>query len=112
MPERDEWGADPQVRYLRRAFTLMEKAQADLLRRLDVSPDDYRLRRVREAALRLFEQGSSVAGRSGIMASEEDISVFYIYCLARILAANRIPVAEEMLPSHEKIARFMKEVMN
>lgn len=111
MAERDEWGADPQVRYLRRAFALMEKAQADLLRRLNVAPDDYRLRRVREATLRLFEQGGAVAGRNGVVVSEEDISVLYVYCLARILTANRIPVAEEMLPSHEKIARFMKEVM-
>jgi hypothetical protein len=111
MAERDEWGSDPQVRYLRRAFALMEKAQADLLHRLNVAPDDYRLRRIREAALRLFEQGGALAVRGGVVAGEEDTSVLYIYCLARILTANRIPVAEEMLPAHEKIARFMKEVM-
>jgi len=111
MPERDEWGMDPRVRYLRRAFALIEKAQAELLGCLGVSPDDYRLRRIREAALRLFEQGGALAGRDGVVVSEEDISVFYIYCLARVLAANRIPVADEMLPAHEKIASFMKEVM-
>jgi len=111
MPERDEWGMDPQVRYLRRAFALIEKAQAELLKRLNVSPDDYRLRRIREATLKLFEQGGALAGRSGAVVSEEDISVLYVYCFARVLGANRIPVADEMLPAHEKIARFMKEVM-
>ena len=111
MTEKDEWGMDPQVRYLRRAFALIEKAQAELLGRLDVLPHDYRLRRIREAALKLFEQGGALAGRNGVVVSEEDISVFYIYCLARVLAANRIPVADEMLPAHEKIAGFMREVM-
>ena len=111
MAERDEWGADPQVRYLRRAFALIEKAQADLLHRLNVGPDDYRLRRVREATLKLFEQGGMLAGRAGITESEEDIAVLYIYCLARILTANRIPVAQDLLPAHEKVARFMKEVL-
>jgi hypothetical protein len=111
MAERDEWGSDPQVRYLRRAFAMMEKAQADLLHRLNVAPDDFRLRRIREAALRLFEQGGALAVRGGVVVGEEDTSVLYIYCLARILTANRIPVAEELLPAHEKIARFMKEVM-
>ena len=42
--------------------------------------------------------------------NEEDISILYIYCLARILNANRIPVADEMLPPHEKIAGFVKEM--
>lgn len=110
MTERDEWGADPQVRYLRCSFALMEKAQADLLRCLNVASDDYRLRRIREAALHLFERGGRMAGRSGIVIGEEDAAVLYIYCFARALAANRIPVAEEMLPAHEKIVLFIKEV--
>jgi hypothetical protein len=111
MAERDDWGADPQVRYLRRVFAHIEKAQADLLRRLSVSPLDYRLRRVREAALGLFEDAGMRASRSGVVTSEEETATLYLYCLAHVLRANRIPVADGELPVHEKIARFVSEVV-
>ena len=111
MSGQDEFGRDPQIRYMRRVFAGMDKVQATLIQRLNLSPFDYRLRRVREATLTLFEQGWMLARRQGIVSSEEEIAVLYIYCLVRILSANRIPVPPEELPAHESIARFMKEVL-
>jgi hypothetical protein len=109
MEERDTFGADPQVRYLRRVFAGVEKLQADFLGRLNVSPFDYRLRRIRETTLKLFEDAGMAAGRRGIVQSEEETAILYIYCLARALTANRIPVADGDLPAHGAIAKFMKE---
>jgi hypothetical protein len=111
MAEKDDWGADPQVRYLRRVFSRIEQAQADLLRRVNVSPLDHRLRRVREATLGLFEDAEMRASRSGLVTSDEETATLYLYCLARVLRANRIPVADGELPVHEKIARFVSEVL-
>ena len=111
MPDNDDWGRDPQVRYLRGVFAEIEKAQADFLHRLPVSPFDYRLRRVREAALTLFERTGLEASRRGIARSEEETAILYIYCLAHILAANRIPVPAEELPGNDKIEKFVRETL-
>jgi hypothetical protein len=111
MDAGDEFGHDPQVKYLRRVFAGMEKAQADLIRRLGVSPLDYRLRRIREASLKLFEEGWMLANRQGTISTEKEIAILYIHCLARVLSANRIQVPREELPAHDGISRFMKEVL-
>jgi hypothetical protein len=111
MEERDTWGADPQVRYLRRAFAAIEKMQADFLGRLNVSPLDPRIRRIRETTLKLFEDAGMAANRKGVVGNEEETAILYIYCLARVLTANRIPVPHENLPIHEPIAQFAKEVL-
>ena len=111
MSDKDDWGRDPQVRHLRGVFAEIEKAQADFLRRLHVSPLDYRLRRVREAALTLFERTGMEASRKGIVRSEEETAILYVYCLARILAANRISVPAEELPGNERIEEFVREAL-
>lgn len=111
MTEVDAWGQDPQIRYMRRVFAEIERVQKDLLGRLKVSPFDYRLGRVRERALRLFEEGWVRAERSGVLSGDEEVAILYVHCLAHVLAANRIPVAPEELPRNEKIAQFAKEVL-
>ena len=111
MTERDTWGADPEVRRMRGIFAEIEKAQGDLLQGLKVSPSDYRLRRVREAALMLFEKAWMRAQQSGVVGNDAEIGILYAYCLARMLEANRIPVAVEFLPRHDAIARFAKEMV-
>jgi len=110
MEERDTWGLDPQVRYLRRAFGEIEKRQADFLARLGVSPLDHRIRRIREATLKLFEDAGMAAGRRGIVRDEEETAVLYLHCLAHVVRANRIPVEDGELPAHEQIAGLVKEM--
>ncbi len=107
----DQFGRDPQVQHLRRVFAQIEMKQDELLQRLGVSPSDYRLRRVREATLMSFEKAWMLASRSVDRAmGEEDIAVLYLYCLARILAGNRITVPAGVLPRDEKIESVVKEV--
>jgi hypothetical protein len=111
MEERDTWGLDPQVRYLRRAFAEIEMGQAELLARVGVSPLDYRIRRIREAALKLFEDAGMAAGRRGIVGNEEETAALYLHCLARVLRAHRIPVDDGELPAHDEIARLVREIL-
>lgn len=109
----DQFGGDPQVQYLRRVFAQIEKGQGELLERLGVSPSDYRLRRVREGTLRLFEKAWTEAARRGDLALKEDeIAILYLHCLARILAGNRIAVPAGAVPRHEKIEAFLKGVFS
>jgi hypothetical protein len=107
----DQFGRDPQVRYLREVFARMEKRQTDLLLHLGVSPSDYRLRRIREAALKSFEKAWMAASRrDDVATSEEQIATLYIHCLSRVMAGNRISVPPAILPPDEKINAVLKEV--
>ncbi len=106
----DEWGRDPQVLYLRTVFAQMEKVQGELLLRLHISPFDYRLRRVREAALKSFEKAWRLAVNRGIANNEEEIAALYVYCLTHCLTINRIHVPPDLLPLNEGIAGILREV--
>ena len=106
----DQFGRDPQVRYLRRVFAGMERKQSELLERIGVVPTDYRLKRIRETALKHFEKAWMLAGRRGVVESEDEIGDLYIVCLGRILTGNRITVPGEFLPSNAKINDVVKEV--
>jgi len=109
MSPQDEWGHDPSVQSMRRVFSLMEAAQEELLRHLNISPFDPRLRRSREQALKLFEQAWPLAIRQGIVLNEKDTVPLYICCLARTLDSVGIEVPNELLPRDEKIIRFLKK---
>jgi hypothetical protein len=110
MPFNDEWGHDPSVQGMRRFFSLMEEAQQELLRRLNISPFDQRLRGAREKALELFEKTWPLALRKGIIISEKDAAPLYSHCLARALSSARFEVPKEFLYMDDKILRFMKEM--
>ena len=104
----DEWGHDPSVQSTRRVFSFMEEAQQELLRRLNISFFDPRLRRSREQALELLERTWSKAGRRGMM-SEKDAAPLYAHCLARTLRLAGVEVPEELLPGDEKIIHFLQK---
>lgn len=106
----DRFGRDPQVRYLRKVFAGMEKKQNELFGRLGVSTTDYRLRRVRDGALKSFEKAWMLAGRRGVAETEDEIADLYILCLAHVLAGNRINVPDELLPRNAKMNDVIKEV--
>jgi len=106
----DQFGRDPQVRYLRRVFAGMERKQNDLLGHIGVPATDYRLKRVREAALKSFEKAWMIAGRRGVAETEDEIADLYILCLARVLAGNRIVVPDDLLPANRRISDVVKEI--
>jgi len=106
----DQFGKDPQVRYLRRIFAGMERKQSELLGRIGVVTTDYRLKRIREAALKHFEKAWMLAGRRGLAETEDEVEDLYILCLAKVLSGNRINVSGELLPSNTKMSDVVKEV--
>jgi hypothetical protein len=106
----DQFGKDPQVKYLRKVFAGIERKQSELLERIGVAPTDYRLKRVREAALKHFEKAWMLAGRRGAVEAEDEIGDLYILCFAKVLSGNRINVSGEFLPSNSKISDVVKEV--
>jgi hypothetical protein len=106
----DQFGRDPQVRYLRQVFAKMEQKQGELLRTIGVSTTDYRLGRARNAALKSFEKAWMLAGRRGAVETEDEIGDLYVLCLAKVLAGNRISVPGEFLTVNPKINDVIKEV--
>jgi hypothetical protein len=106
----DQFGGDPQVRYLRKVFAGMEKKQNELLALIGVSTTDYRLRRVREGALKSFEKAWMIASRRGALENVDEIGDLYILCLAKVLSGNRILVPDELLPSNTGMKEVIKEV--
>ncbi len=105
----DEWGRDPSVQSMRRVFSFMEEAQGQLLKGLNISLFDRRLRRGRQHALELFEQAWPSAIKQGIITGEKDAAPFYVHCLAQALKLARIEVPDELLPKDEKIFSFLKK---
>ena len=111
MIDSDTFGHDPQVQYMRRVFAHMEKAQNILLEKVGMTCFDERLRRFREMALKLFEKTWGIAIQRGIVGSEEDAAVLYLYCLSYMLSSKGISVPPDVLPEHKEIQKFIKEVL-
>jgi len=109
MSERDDWGHDPSVQSMRRVFGRMEKAQKELLGRLNISLFDSKLRRRREEARTLFERAWPLAARRGIVVSEEDTISLYAHCLVRTLRSDGIEVPNEAMACDERIINFLSE---
>jgi len=106
-----DWGADPQVRYLRQVFARIETTQTQFLKKVNISPFDDRLRRWREAALKLFERTWMLSARRGLSVGEEEISHMYLHCLAHYLRLNRIEISREALPEGETMERLIREAL-
>lgn len=111
MKERDTFGDDPQVQYMRRVFAHIEKIQKILLERAGVTRFDERLRRFREMALKLFEKIWGMAMQRGIVENEEDAATLYLHCLSHVLSARGILVPSDVLPEHKEIRKFTREVL-
>jgi hypothetical protein len=94
---------------MRRVFSYMEQAQQELLRRLNISHIDKRLRNVRDQALELFEKAWPLAVRKGMISGEKEAAPLYVHCLARALSSGGIEVPKDWLPRDEKIIHFLKE---
>jgi hypothetical protein len=112
MTEMDEWGKDPSVQIMRKVFKGMERAQHELLKRLDIIPYDLRIRRWRDQALALFERACGVANRMGITIDEHTASLVYVHCLAKIMGAERINIPSGVLPDAKSVERIFKEVFS
>jgi hypothetical protein len=110
LDDTDEFGRDPQVRYLRSVFRTVEAAQKGLLEQLAIAPFDERLGPAREGALHLFERGWVLSNRKGIDLSEEELGLLYLACLARMLKSRGTNIPEHLEPSEETIRGIMEEL--
>jgi hypothetical protein len=108
MTEMDEWGKDPSVQFMRKVFRETEKAQHELLKRLEITPHDLRIRGWREQALALFERACAVASRMGITLDEHTASAVYVHCLVKIMGAERIKIPAGLLPESKSLERILK----
>ena len=108
--DRDEWGKDPSVQTMRKVFKEMEKAQHELLKRLDILPYDLRIRSLRGQALALFERTWGVANRMGITMDEQTASTVYIHCLAKIMGSEGINIPAGILPEAKNVESIFREV--
>ncbi len=105
----DEWGHDPSVQSMRRVFSYMEAAQRELLRDLNISLFDQKLRRARQEALELFERVWPSAIKKGIIKSEKDAAPIYFHCLIQTFKMAHIEVPNELLLKDEKIIKLLQE---
>jgi hypothetical protein len=112
MTDMDESGKDPSVQIMRKVFKEMEKAQHELLKRLDIIPYDLRIKRWRGQALALFERTWDVANRMGVTMNEHMASAIYVHCLAKIMGSDGINIPAGLLPEAETVERIFKEVFS
>ena len=112
MTDVDHWGMDPSVQIMRKVFKGMEKAQHDLLKRLDIIPYDLRIRSWRGQALALFERTWGIANRMGVTMNEHTASAIYVHCLAKIMSSEGINIPQGLLPEAESVERIFEEVFS
>ncbi len=106
----DQFGHDPQVRFLRRAFAAMEASQNKLLKELNISFFDERLKRIRSATLRLFEKVWMAHNRWDVSIDEKEMADIYLHCLAHILNVHRINIPKGLFSTNERIDKIIREV--
>lgn len=111
MPLRDEWGNDPTVQMMRRIFSLMEKAQAEMMEHLTVSPFDPKLRRVRSRARDFFEETWPIAIQKEIVSNDQETILLYLSCLRHALKLNGFNIPYPIPPKDERMERFLKETL-
>jgi hypothetical protein len=106
----DQWGRDPSVQAMRKVFKAMETSLEVILKRLDISPYDDRIRDWLEKALPKFERSWAVAHQMGIPMDEEIAPAVYARCFAKVIGSEGIEVPQDLLPQVEMAERLAHEV--
>jgi hypothetical protein len=110
MMGMDEWGRDPSVQAMRKVFKAMETSLEEILKRLDISPYDNRIREWLEKALAKFERSWSVAHQMGIPMDEETAPAVYARCFAKVIGSEGIEIPRGLLPQEKEAERLVHEV--
>ncbi len=111
MSLRDEWGNDPTVQMMRRIFSLLEKAQGEMMERLSISPFDPKLRRVRSRARDFFEETWPIAMQKEIVSNDQETILLYLSCLRHALKLNGFNIPDHSHSKDERMERFLKETL-
>ena len=106
----DEWGKDPSVQSVRRLFGLFEREYDRLLKELNLSSLDARLRPAREGALRLYGRACSLAAAKRLGWDEKTHAAVYMECLVLVLSRQGIPIPEGVRQAHQAHGDLLREV--
>jgi hypothetical protein len=106
----DEWGRDPSVQAMRKVFKAIETSLDGILKRLDISPYDDRIRGWLEQTLAKFERSWGVAHQMGIPMDEEMAAAVYACCFAKVIGAEGFEIPQDLLPQVEMAERLAHEV--
>lgn len=106
----DEWGRDPGVQSVRRVFGLFERGYDQLLKELNISPMDARLRPAREGALRLYGRACSLAAAKRLGWDETAHAAAYLECLVLVLSRQGVPIPEGVQQAHQAHGDLLREV--
>jgi len=107
----DEWGRDPSVRAMRGIFKTMEDSVDDLLKQLNISPLDHRVRVWLEQALAEYEGAWIEARRQGVRLDEKMAAAVYAHCLGAVIGADGISVPESRVTIDKDVERLIREVV-
>ena len=111
MPgNKDEWGRDPSVQRMRRIFSDFEKVQNSLLKEINISLFDSRLRNIRTAARDLFEKSYSLAASKGRPVDDRAMADLYRFSFLKSLRMAGIGIPKEILPKDRAFAELVNEV--
>jgi len=107
----DEWGRDPSVRAMRGIFKTMEDAVDDLLKQLNISPLDHRVRGWLEQALANYERAWVEARRQGVPMDEKMATAVYGHCLVKVIGADGIKIPDKALAMESDVGELIREVV-
>ena len=107
----DEWGRDPSVRAMRGIFKTMEGAVDDLLKQLNISPLDHRVRGWLEQALANYERAWVEARRQGIPMDEKLATAVYAHCLVKVIGSEGVKIPEKALATDRDLGKLIREVV-
>jgi hypothetical protein len=88
----------------------VEQSLQEILKRLDISPYDYRVRAWLEETLAKFERSWGVAHQRGMPMDEEIAPAVYARCLAKVIGSEGIDIPPGLLPQQNEAERLVREV--
>jgi hypothetical protein len=109
MADLDEWGRDPTVKSMRKIFSEMEARQEDLLKKMNISRYDPRLRQWREQALFLFNSAWAKAGRLGVSMDVGKAGTVYVAGLSKVLQMGGLVLPDALVSYDADIEMLFEE---
>jgi len=110
MKTMDEFGKDPTVQRTRILFSMMEKSDSALIKSLDLSPFDERLRTARIARLNLYNKVISLAFHKKIFVDENFALELFNHC--QKIAFSKCGFSYETgQPDNPKITALIQETL-
>jgi hypothetical protein len=110
--DKDEWGHDPSVQRMRMVFSIMEKAQTALIKHLELSRFDIRLREIRETARRLFDRAFAATAKKKLSLDEAAITGIYIDALIQAFRRADVPLPDNLNIGSKAFADLTKGVLS